>query len=442
MGLLIIACNLIFIILNLFNEKSFKRTITIIFHIWWLFIVSISLINTDRLNVVSDKVYFFVFLHILTFSIGLNLNVKFNYRSSNRRAKTIAELVENNSILGVLSVLLIPIAFYAIRFIELTSTYEGVKNGRLLRYSVGELFKTSMEIHLFNFFGELLFIFAAAVCFYCLLYNPKKIALIAISLGVVLLYASIGMGRFEFFEICCIFATVFLFKYYTSDEKSGVKNKIGLKHILLLVIIALGAVFLFLYTTASRLVTTLSLSNFKEILDISLEQVRVYTTGSFRAFDYALENYREELGMNYGRMTFGGFDEIFGLVLGVLGFNYPIMNYTYGELIREPISIGGGSSFNALYTGLFHFYFDFGIIGIIVFSFLFGLLINYFIGRLMEKRYFLDLLMVGILLNQMFMMSMRWALSSTGSVIVIIMVLMFGKQIKIEDKKQLVLNEA
>jgi hypothetical protein len=60
----------------------------------------------------------------------------------------------------------------------------------------------------------------------------------------------------------------------------------------------------------------------------------------------------------------------------------------------------------------------------------------------MEKHYFLDLLMVGILLNQMFMMSMKWVLSSTGAVIVIIAVLLFGKRIKISEKSQSVLNEA
>ncbi len=440
MGLLIIACNLVFIFVNLCNEKSFKRTISIVFHLWWLLIISISLINTDGLKAVSEKVYFFVFLHILTFSIGLSLNVRFNYKSSHRNTKTITELVKNNSILGALAILILPIAFYAIRFMNLTSTYEGAKEGRLLRFSVGELFRTNAEMYLFNFFGELLFIFAAAVCFFCLLYNPKKIMLIAISLGVVLLYASIGMGRFEFFEICCIFATVFLFKYYTSDEKNGIKGRISAKHILLLVITALAAIFLFVYTTATRLITTLSLSNFKEIFDYSLEQIRVYTTGSFRAFDYALENYSDNIGMNYGRMTFGGFDEILGVFLRVLGIDYPIMNYSYGELIQEYISIGGGFSFNALYTGLLNFYFDFGIIGIVIFSFLFGLLLNYFIGRLMEKHYFLDLLMVGILLNQMFMMSMKWVLSSTGAVIVIIAVLLFGKKITLDEKNQLIQN--
>jgi hypothetical protein len=50
--------------------------------------------------------------------------------------------------------------------------------------------------------------------------------------------------------------------------------------------------------------------------------------------------------------------------------------------------------------------------------------------------------MVGILLNQMFMMSMKWVLSSTGTVIVIIAVLLFGKRIKISEKSQSVLNEA
>ena len=49
--------------------------------------------------------------------------------------------------------------------------------------------------------------------------------------------------------------------------------------------------------------------------------------------------------------------------------------------------------------------------------------------------------MVGILLNQIFMMPMKWMLSSTGAVIVIMAVLLFGKRIKISEESQLVLNE-
>lgn len=108
---------------------------------------------------------------------------------------------------------------------------------------------------------------------------------------------------------------------------------------------------------------SLSLDVMLDAANTLFEHFIVYFVGSFRAFDYAVEHYDNLLGLNFGRMTLAGFDEIYALAFRSLGFNImPFSNY-WGEILAEPIQVGNDVFFNALYTAVFNFYFDFGVLG-------------------------------------------------------------------------------
>jgi oligosaccharide repeat unit polymerase len=126
------------------------------------------------------------------------------------------------------------------------------------------------------------------------------------------------------------------------------------------------------YLTSIRLgLFELTLDNFTLSNRIFIEHIFVYLLGPFRAFDHALYNFNESLGFNFGYLTFAGFDEIIGNFFRLIG-DYQIMNHLSGEITAQGIDIGLNYEFNALYTCVYNYYFDLGLLGVILFPFFYG----------------------------------------------------------------------
>jgi hypothetical protein len=118
-----------------------------------------------------------------------------------------------------------------------------------------------------------------------------------------------------------------------------------------------------------------NISDFLYWFDFTLAQAVVYLTGPFRAFDYFLSN---DIASNYiltlGRSTFGGIEEFFSNILIILEINIETANSIYASFAVPPIIIGQNTSFNAFYTGLTNFYLDGRFLGVVFFSFIFGII--------------------------------------------------------------------
>lgn len=121
-----------------------------------------------------------------------------------------------------------------------------------------------------------------------------------------------------------------------------------------------------------------------------LKQFVTYSIGSIRAFDIALDkDYLNEAGgYLYGRASLGGALDYYSCsLLNRLGINaVSARAKTMSKLQDTEIIIGKDTSFNYAYTSFMYFYYDFGFIGILFFSFLYGYFVRYLILKLSKYR--------------------------------------------------------
>ena len=131
-------------------------------------------------------------------------------------------------------------------------------------------------------------------------------------------------------------------------------------------------------------------SSFKELREDMVNQPLRYFVCPQKAFEYAIEHdYPSKLGgYMYGRATFACIDFYVNPVMNKMeGSHNPNANSKIGYLIQDEwISLSPNvPNWNALYTALLHFYLDFGVIGCLVFSLLFGILTRWAINKLLKK---------------------------------------------------------
>ena len=114
-----------------------------------------------------------------------------------------------------------------------------------------------------------------------------------------------------------------------------------------------------------------------------------YSVWPFRAFDYALSHdyIGKAGGYQYGRASFCGMDFLLSSFLKRFGIKYQSSReITNGYLQGTQIAISKDKTMNYSYTNAIYHYYDFGVIGIIIFPFLFGLFCRYVIKRFYKER--------------------------------------------------------
>lgn len=171
-----------------------------------------------------------------------------------------------------------------------------------------------------------------------------------------------------------------------------IKNK---KRAVFLSAIVVGCFFyLMLFITNARMnsLGTDVTSSYNETRD----QVATYIGGPITALDHAVNkgNYLNRIGgYQLGGLTFTTIQQA----------TYPVVRPWFGKytLSTEKITFKqeeyidvGPMKYNALYSCIFWFYFDFGYLGAIIFPFLFGYLLRHFIWKLRNTGSFVWLVMV------------------------------------------------
>lgn len=127
----------------------------------------------------------------------------------------------------------------------------------------------------------------------------------------------------------------------------------------------------------------LETDDIKESGNENAKNLVVYTVGAYRAFDQGINgNYIDKAdGYQLGRATLGGcLDYYISGILHRIGFAVePVRAHTMSQLQEESIMIGRDTSFNFAYTGFMYFFFDFGIVGVIIFSFFWGKFVRFIV---------------------------------------------------------------
>ncbi len=165
-------------------------------------------------------------------------------------------------------------------------------------------------------------------------------------------------------------------------------------------------------------------------LQKTLDQVILYFTGSIRAFDYSLtNNYREIIlsryGYTWGGATFSGINEVIIMFFRGIGMEIPTINMVLGELTQPSIFIGKYIQYNAFYTVAFNYYIDFGLVGVALFSGLFGAVISFLVKKSVTSKdpYFTMILTFNLFIMLFSLLRWEYQAPSTWFVIFIILVI-------------------
>lgn len=250
------------------------------------------------------------------------------------------------------------------------------------------------------------FFFLSLILASIMIIEKKPHHFISIFIGInIILFCFVGGKRGYYATSITYLAICLVILHYTSN------NKIDIKDLLKFAIV--GVIFIL-----AAVITTLSYTGLdidKEVVEETggnvIEQLVTYNVGSFRLLDYALVNdWVDKTPMLCGRATLGGCVDYYGCaILQRLGFNVQQASEIGMEQLQNNfISISNDNEMNYAFTSLIYFLFDFGIIGVILFSFLFGRFLNYSIVLYSNSKTIGSLLLMMFVLNGALSMWGSW----------------------------------
>ena len=187
---------------------------------------------------------------------------------------------------------------------------------------------------------------------------PKKF--LFISFLNLFLYSISTLGRFPVFLIVI---NLFLGVYFLIDKK-----KIKARYI-----VSILFLILFIVSMSTLRTSNQSLNPFSIIKNYFVW----YFVGPFTAFDYFLNNYKAGIDFDYTyfRGFTAGIDWIIELFTNKLSLPFENINTSFHKITATYRSLGGSAiSHNSHYTMLYTFYRDAGILGIIIYSYIVGML--------------------------------------------------------------------
>ncbi|PFC97741.1 hypothetical protein CN277_24300 [Bacillus cereus] len=365
---------------RLYNPLSFYM----MFWGTWIFV---SLSNPFGLYEVSEGTYFTILLSLFCFGIGYMIidspkilrSDKENFILKNHDFDFL-----NSKKFLVLQVVIFLILFvYYLKYSLLLSSMT-LDDQRRIVFTVGLLFKTTYELLFYNWIiKSAMMISAILIIVNYVVYDRKNVASLIALLNCVI-FSFIGNGRLIFFDllICIIIAVAF--KKSFSKAKKIPKyhiRKSSIKKALLFI----SGVFILIYVMNSTSMRRIGLENpslydmWDTFVTYSFKQGVVYFTGPLRALDYFLtSNIVDSVGYTYGRASFAGIEEVIVTFLSSFYSDQSLAlnsaNAITAQFTVPNIIIGENLYFNAFYTHIMNFYLDYGVIGVMILSILYGLI--------------------------------------------------------------------
>lgn len=301
--------------------------------------------------------------------------------------------------------------YYFIRFFKYIELF-GAEDSRIARFELGKVFSSAFEALFFEYLvgGSVWFL---KFCFaFSLVFAGVSRTSLFLSFMACLLYLGFGGGRNILVEIGLM---LFLF------TQMQPRCHTGTKHIFRSAVVIFAIYLVSVITTSFRMGggSKFDIGSLLDASDILFENFVIYFIGSFRALQYATENYQNIIGVNYGLLTLSGLDDIFSLALRLFGFNVMPFSNFWGTLLAEPIFIGRDIAFNALYTAAFNFYFDLYGLGVAIGGLAFGLSCSFMLRRFSRKAGIAELFTLSAFFVTSMLTPLTWKLASGPLVLLI-----------------------
>lgn len=420
-SVILVGITLIFIVCNSQTVDKIAKKLFIIYMIWWIVPVSLSDLGLEGLYHVTNWSMCLQLLHLFAFTLGvlcykkrkkcLYVNKKdVDYSLE----KQLLNVIGNKYFIGILIIsLIIVIQFFVIYQAQVA--YLGAASLARSAYYEGELFGP-----LFYYIDGLLLRPVNFICLTLFGYAIfKKRNWVCLLMGTYLvLKASLNASRFEITYI--IFAVIFM-------NMVIVKKNIT-KRIPMLLVAGLVFYIGISYTTAIRhgFFDFTAESIYENGMKLTNEQLITYDVGAQVAFNYALEHdYLGKMGgYSYGGITFCSFTNFINFITARLGLTVNQAIEDYAELAQNHIIwVSDVTEHNALYTSSLIYYLDAGVIGIILFPFIFGMCFHYLIRKTQDTGSVWICIMSCVFYVQMLKSAMNWGFTSAFDFMFLLFVL-------------------
>jgi oligosaccharide repeat unit polymerase len=401
-----------------------------------MFSLIISTLNPYGLYAVSGRTYTILLINVLAFVAGFMLMGRrklypqnFSYQSE-RIIVNIQKLINNKLWIAIIFAYLLFVLYLIYIQGEMLLLYEYSDFARdvdLLFEDMGDWTSTVYKLIIPVLSNIIMFLFA-----YMLLYYRNRRHMILYFLCIVL-KSFIGGSRLSIFLIVVYIIALIIFKDILSQNdktRNPAKRKYG--SYLSLFLICSIVYLLMAYATAARkgelLFTKENIAYGCEILN---ENFVTYSTGPFRAFDYAMQHdYISYVGgYQYGRSTFSGLEEFINMFTRRIGLPIEtITAKTFAHQQEEIIRISNKDIlFNYAYTNAMIYYYDMGIFGVLIFSFIFGICARMSILIMYKRLTIASILLVCFIFYTMIHSPFTWYLGQSWTYFYLIVLFVMHK---------------
>ena len=408
-----------------------SKSVLILYLLVWFLALALSLSGVYGLHQPRVSTIMLLLGHIFTFIIGFNI-VKVRYISCSIQSlhlvwdENVDEIISSKIFKLILGGAFVYVGIMFVHFYQsvmLANALVDVRNDFYSGELLGEGFSFMNTYFLISFQGFILAIFG-----YLSFYKRNWIWFIS---GLyIIMYSLLSAGRNEIVNILLIlvFFTICGGKL-TSSNKT--KNYIIFTVLIVLTYLAMGVI------TGNRSNMRSSDFGLREGLEETNSHIVSYLGGPVVAFDYALNsNMLEECGgYQYGTMTFASIDEMLFMVQVVLKkisgtgvLPERAINKIGTYLHENYIDVGTEWRWNALYTSCLYYYLDFGILGVLLTPFVFGIMVRLSIRWLYQYRSFVFLILLSVIFYILINTFQRFFLYRMSQILFLIGLYYFGRK--------------
>lgn len=397
MSFIIVSFCIGMIILSLIIDRKIYNP-SVIFNFWWGLTIFLSGFGFFGIEVPNNETYTLFLIAIISFNIPTVLIRSKRVIESNL-AKSGSEfnLFFNSNTVRWLSIFqLFTIGILgarSIRVLNLLLQGNPYSNIRYYYYNSELIVTASYGMLLTNAFITPMVLLGVIIVAVSLFNKQKNFKLIILSiLSMILLsFSSGGRGIIMYF----IVAIISIFIINGMEIKYNFRTKLFINSMVLLFLLLL------VYISLIRAEGDTALRDL-------VKTVLVYFTGSFIYFEKMLPVLNSNNIVLYGATFFGGIQDLVILLLNSLGSNFVQISSYISEFNQNYVNIGGNTLFNAFTTMLYPFIYDFGLMGIIIQPFLFGVISGYYYLRMEAKRSILYKSIYLIIILMIYESVMRW----------------------------------
>lgn len=438
-----------FIIALVIIHKPLVKGFVLLFNIWWLLWIFMSIIRPYGEHHVTEYTYKLIFLVLLSQNIGLIIsgivfrNVN-KVRDSRMEGDTsiitsdtetlrdsIIKLMHSKYLLIVFYILFAVSVYYFIKYrsVVVKGTLD---EARLSLFYVGNLFSSVAELLFFNYVITPLTTLCGLLFCVNLIYNKmNRTGLLCLANYII--YSFIGAGRGNLANLMGYLFVVFLIHWITNEKKIKIKN-FKTKAVVMVILLSIVIIGMPVMTAIRYGIRNIGVKELTSFAGFTANQFIDYNTGAIGSLDVMVSEGKMINQGWFGRyVLWGGIDEIVGHFLRFLNFDYTPASVAYGAITVPRIMVGN-QDFNALYTSVFTFFTDSGYIGLVIFPLLLGLKLGIILRVFCNKKSLSALLISTICIYYAIQTNLNWYFSSPDKLIVIVFIYIFTKCISKSDK--------